>query len=220
MKEVLVYKFGFVLTIAMQFLTFNLKAQTFTYDTQSKLTAIDYADGKRIEYSYDKLGNRVSEKLISPYCSTELSGFSTQGTTGINYQWQVNTGAGFININDSTTYFGTNQDSLIIIKPPTNFVFNKYRCIITTSSALLYSDTYQFRIKATWQGSVDSAWYNPANWECNKIPDQFVDVNIPSGKPNYPTVNNTTSINSLKLENGSTVNINTGVTLEIKSRKE
>jgi YD repeat-containing protein len=197
-----------------------LFAQTFTYDAYSKLTAIDYADGKRIEYSYDKLGNRISEKVISPYCATELSGFSTQGTVGINYQWQVNTGAGFININDSVTYFGTRQDSLVIINPPTNFAFNKYRCIVTTSSALLYSDVYQFRIKATWQGNADTAWQNPANWECSKVPDQYVDVTIPSGKPNYPTVNSNTSINSLKLENGSTVNIKTAVTLEIKSRQD
>jgi YD repeat-containing protein len=197
----------------------NCYAQTFTYDTQSKLTTIDYADGKRIEYSYDKLGNRISEKVISPYCTTELSGFSTQGTTGINYQWQVNAGAGFFNINDSTTYFGTRQDSLVIIKPPTNFAFNKYRCIINTSSALLYSDTYQFRIKATWLGAVDTAWQNPANWECSKIPDQYVDVTIASNKPNYPTISSNTNVNSIILENGATVNVNPTIIFDIKSRQ-
>ncbi len=201
------------------FFVFLSNAQTFTYDTQSKLTSIDYTNGKRIEYAYDKVGNRISEKIISPYCSTELSGFSTQGTTGINYQWQVNTGAGFTNINDSIVYFGTKQDSLVIIKPPTNFAFNKYRCIITTSSALLYSDTYQFRIKATWQGNADTAWTNAANWECGLVPDQYVDATIAAGKPNYPTISNSTNVNSLKLENGTSIVIKPTVTLDIKSRQ-
>ena len=62
--------------------TTNCSAQTFTYDTQSRLTSVDYVDGKRIEYSYDKLGNRISEKIISPYCNTLLTGFGTDGSGG------------------------------------------------------------------------------------------------------------------------------------------
>ncbi len=194
-------------------------AQNFTYDNQSNLTAIDYADGKRIEYSYDKLGNRICEKIISPYCDTRLTGFGTEGTTGINYQWQVNAGSGFSNINDGTFYFGTAQDSLVIKNPPTNYAFNKYRCVITTANAILYGDTYQFRIKATWQGNADTAWANTANWECGLVPDQYVDAIIPSGKPNYPTINNSTNVNSLKLENGAALIVKPTVLLDIKSRQ-
>jgi YD repeat-containing protein len=195
-------------------------AQTFTYDAQSKLTSIDYTDGKRIEYSYDKLGNRISEKVISPYCNTRLTGFGTEGASGISYQWQVNTGSGFANITDGTFYFGAAQDSLIVKNPPTNYAFNKYRCVITTTGGIVFSDTYQFRIKATWQGSADTAWENPANWECSLVPDQYVDVTIPSGRANYPSVNSTNAVNSLKLENGSVVIIKPTVVLDVKSRQE
>ena len=191
-------------------------AQTFTYDSQSKLSTIDYADGKRIEYGYDKLGNRISEKIISPYCDIRLSGFSTQGTTGINYQWQVNTGAGFTNINDSNFYWGTKQDSLIIKNPPSNFAFNKYRCVITTANSILYSNTYEFRIKATWQGNADTAWHNATNWECNLVPDEFVDVTIPTGKPRYPTVSSNASVYSLDAKLGATIVIKAGVIFEVK----
>jgi YD repeat-containing protein len=194
-------------------------AQTFTYDSQSKLTNIDYADGKRIEYAYDKLGNRISEKTISPYCNTLLTGFGTEGTTGISYQWQVNPGAGFTNLNDGAFYFGTAQDSLIIKNPPTNYAFNKYRCVVTTASGIVYGDTYQFRIKATWQGSVDTAWANTANWECGLVPDQYVDANIAAGKPNYPTISNSTNVNSLKLENGTSVILKPTVLLDVRSRQ-
>ena len=198
------------------FLTKFISAQTFTYDTQSKLSSIDYADGKRIEYAYDKLGNRKSEKIISPYCDTRLSGFSTQGTTGINYQWQVNAGAGFTNINDSSFYWGSRQDSLIIKNPPTNFAFNKYRCVITTANSILYSDTYEFRIKANWLGGADTAWHNPANWQCNLVPDEFVDVTVPSGKTRYPTISANAKVYSLDAKLGASIIIKSGVNFEIK----
>jgi YD repeat-containing protein len=199
--------------------TTNCCAQTFTYDTQSKLTSIDYADGKRIEYAYDKLGNRIREKIISPYCNTLLTGFGTEGTTGINYQWQVNAGSGFTNLNDGAFYFGTAQDSLVIKNPPTNYAFNKYRCVVSTSNGIVYGDTYQFRIKATWQGSADTAWANTANWECGLVPDQYVDATIATGKPNYPTISNSTNVNSLKLQNGTSVIIKPTVLLDVKSRQ-
>lgn len=207
-------------SISFLLLTTFCSAQTFTYDTQSKLTSIDYADGKRIEYTYDKLGNRIGEKIISPYCNTLLTGFGTTGTTGINYQWQVNAGSGFNNINDGAFYFGTAQDSLIIKNPPTNYAFNKYRCVITTAGGIVYGDTYQFRIKANWQGGADTAWANTANWECGLVPDQYVDAVIPPGKMNYPTISGTANVNSITLQNGSTVTVKPGVVLDVKSRQQ
>lgn len=209
-----------LLTIIFFLSTSFCFAQTFTYDTQSRLTGIDYADGKRIEYSYDKLGNRISEKIISPYCNTLLTGFGTDGVTGINYQWQVNAGSGFTNITDGLFYFGTAQDSLIIKNPPTSYAFNKYRCVIQTPGGVLYGETYQFRIKATWHGGADTAWTNTANWECALVPDAYVDAVIPGGKTNYPTISSAANANSITLQNGSAVTVKPGVVLDIKSRQQ
>jgi YD repeat-containing protein len=200
--------------------TTSTSAQTFTYDTQSRLTSIDYVDGKRIEYSYDKLGNRISEKIISPYCNTLLTGFGTDGSGGINYQWQVNAGSGFTNISDGLFYFGSAQDSLVIKNPPTSYAFNKYRCVITTPGGIVYGETFQLRIKATWLGGADTAWHNTANWECALVPDQYVDAVIPGGKTNYPTISNTANANSITLQNGSAVTVKPGVVLDVKSRQQ
>lgn len=207
-----------LINILLLVFTTNCSAQTFTYDTQSRLTAIDYADGKRIEYSYDKLGNRIGEKIFSPYCNTLLTGFSTAGTTGIKYQWQVNSGSGFNNITDGPFYFGSIQDSLIIKNPPTNYAFNKYRCVITTAGGILYSDTYQLRIKATWTGNSDTAWANSANWECSLAPDEFVDVTIPSGISRYPVVSSNANVYSLTAKEGASIVIKTGVAFEVKGK--
>ena len=78
---------------------------------------------------------------------------------GINYQWQVNAGGGFTNISDGLFYFGSAQDSLVIKNPPTSYAFNKYRCVITTAGGIVYGETFQLRIKATWLGGADTAWH-------------------------------------------------------------
>lgn len=197
-----------------------LNAQTFTYDTQNKVTSIDYVDGKRIEYGYDKLGNRISKKIISPYCDIRFTGFSSAGAIGINYRWQVDSGTGFNNLVDGPYYFGTAQDSLIIKNPPTNYAFNKYRCVVNTNSGIIFSDTYQLRIKAIWQGNADTSWSNSSNWECSLVPDEFVDVVIPPGKLNYPTINNAATVNSVTLQTGSALIIKPTVVLDIKSRQQ
>jgi YD repeat-containing protein len=196
-------------------------AQTFNYDNQSRLTSIAFNDGKRIEYTYDKVGNRISEKTISPICDTRISGYSTRGTDGIAYQWQVDTGNGFANLSDTSAfYYNINGDSLIIVNPPTHFAFNRYRCVVNTGSGLVFSDTYQFRIKATWYGNADSAWLNPANWECGVLPDQYTDVTVLNNRPHSPVIQTNTEVNSLKLESGTIFTVPTGVSLVIKSKKE
>jgi YD repeat-containing protein len=194
-------------------------SQGFTYDHHNRLTAIDYPD-KRIEYTYDKLGNRLSEKVISAYCASTVSGYKATNPQAVSYQWQVNSGSGFVNLSDGIFYVGTLQDSLIIKNPPTSFAFNYYRCIISTQNSTVFSPTWQFRIKATWTGAADTAWNNAANWECSLVPDQYVDALLPSGKSNYPTVSGSANVNSLKLENGSSLNVAAGVILDIKSRQQ
>lgn len=208
-------------TLLMCLLIQNLavESQTNHFDNLNRLTAIDYPD-KRIEYSYDKLGNRISERIIAAYCNTTVSGYSAANPQAVNYQWQVNNGSGFVNLNDDAVYVGSRQDSLIIKNPPTNFAFNFYRCLITTQNSVVFSPTWQFRIKATWTGAADTAWSNPANWECGLVPDQYVDAVLPPGKTNYPAVSNNAGVNSLRLENGSVITVNTGVTLDIKSRQQ
>jgi hypothetical protein len=50
-----------------------------------------------------------------------------------NYQWQVFTPAGYLDITDDGYYSGSHSDTLWITKAPIGFSKNKYRCIISNS---------------------------------------------------------------------------------------
>jgi len=39
-----------------------------------------------------------------------------------------------------------------------------------------------------WDGSANSDWNNPANWDSGAVPNVFVNVTIPGGVPNYPII--------------------------------
>lgn len=48
-----------------------------------------------------------------------------------SYQWQENTGAGFVNLTNGGNYTGVNDDSLIISNTVVSMTNNFYRCVIT-----------------------------------------------------------------------------------------
>lgn len=54
------------------------------------------------------------------------------------YQWQENTGAGFVNLTNGGNYSGVNNDSLIVSNTVVGMTNNFYRCVITGFSC---SDT-------------------------------------------------------------------------------
>ncbi|MBN2174467.1 MAG: T9SS type A sorting domain-containing protein, partial [Bacteroidales bacterium] len=39
-----------------------------------------------------------------------------------------------------------------------------------------------------WNGSEDTAWDNPANWDGGTVPDESISATIPGGAPNYPVI--------------------------------
>ena len=66
-----------------------------------------------------------------------------------------------------------------------------------------------------WNGSVSTAWENPANWSCGAVPDANTAVDISSPKPNYPVVNSLATCKSLNVSAGVSVTIVAGFRLEI-----
>ncbi|MFT3680821.1 MAG: endonuclease/exonuclease/phosphatase family protein [Ferruginibacter sp.] len=62
-----------------------------------------------------------------------------------------------------------------------------------------------------WNGQVNNAWENAANWDCGIVPGKNSNVIIPAVAPHYPEVNANTEIHSLFLQNNSTVNFKQGV---------
>lgn len=199
---------------------FTSFCQDFEYDKLNRLIYTLNSDSSRTYYTYDKLGNRTGLRTVSNNCRTRFFKFDADFVEGATYRWQVDTGNGFENIDSSDIYFGSSQNSLYVLSPPTNFAFRKYRCLIYAESGILYSDIYTLRYTANWIGSVDSNWFNAANWECGLVPDSNVDVIITTGRIFYPDLIASTSINSLICQNGSSLLIRPNVNLFVISRQE
>ena len=66
-----------------------------------------------------------------------------------------------------------------------------------------------------WEGTVSTAWENPANWNTNTVPRAGADIYIDAGKPRYPVVHSMASCRSLHQADGTTVTVDTGYKLKI-----
>ena len=77
----------------------------------------------------------------------------------------------------------------------------------------------------TWYGTVSTAWNNPVNWtpswdlpnNVQSVPGPGANVIVPAGCANYPTINNSVSIGSLTLNQGSGSVTVAGGTLSVTS---
>ena len=56
---------------------------------------------------------------------------------------------------------------------------------------------------STWTGAVSNAWSATGNWYDNTVPTSTSDVLIQTGKPNYPTITSTASLNNLIIASGA-----------------
>lgn len=73
-------------------------------------------------------------------------------------------------------------------------------------------------IGSQWNGSVNTAWENPGNWDCSTVPDEYSNVTIPTSAPRYPLVNFDTEIHQLNLNKSSRTDVQPGKKLLINGR--
>ncbi|MEI9810273.1 MAG: hypothetical protein WDO16_21720 [Bacteroidota bacterium] len=132
--------------------------------------------------------------------------------TGATYQWQADNGTGFTNITEGGIYSGTATSVLSLTNAPTSMYGYQYRCLINGSPV---TEVFLLKFGLTWEGTVDNAWENPANWSCNSLPDANTDIIINSGKAHYPQINSNVTIRTLRMNPGASGTVNTGFTLTI-----
>lgn len=67
----------------------------------------------------------------------------------------------------------------------------------------------------TWTGTVSTNWFTNGNWSTNSIPTNTMNVIIPTGLTNYPTVGSgTATASNITIQTGASVTVNSG-TLQI-----
>ena len=74
----------------------------------------------------------ITQPVSSAFCDGTTATFSLIASGArLNYQWQENSGNGFVNLNDSSIYYGTNSDSLFINPVTIPIGGNLYRCLVS-----------------------------------------------------------------------------------------
>ncbi len=81
---------------------------------------------------------------------------------------------------------------------------------IPTSSSLITNPQ--------WNGSINTAWENPANWDCSTVPDKNSQVIIPSSATNFPEINLNTEVKRIQSNSNSTIVIQPNVRLIINGQ--
>ena len=67
----------------------------------------------------------------------------------------------------------------------------------------------------SWAGATDTDWGTASNWS-NGLPTNTIDVTIPNGVTNYPTIDSNVETKNLILNEGATININAAKSLTVK----
>jgi hypothetical protein len=98
--------------------------------------------------------NTLIQVISQPTSNTICLGTSTFITTdaigtGVQFQWQVNTGTGFTNLSNGGAYNGATTSQLSIATPPVAWSGYTYRCVLTGACATaVYTNTATLTIHA------------------------------------------------------------------------
>ncbi len=133
----------------------------------------------------------------------------TSSLTGTNYQWQVNSGNGFVNLTNNANYSGTNTNMLNLSFAPSSWYGYQYRCMVDGS----YSNVYTLKFSNTWSGAFSTSWEAGYNWICGSAPDSNTDVTINSGTV---IINSNAICRSITLNAGANLIINAGYKLTVR----
>jgi len=73
----------------------------------------------------------------------------------LSYQWQIDTGFGFVDLQDGGEYSGANTADLVITNIPLSFGAYTYRCIISSPSSADVFSARSCSISKTLIGAID-----------------------------------------------------------------
>jgi len=193
-----------------------------TYQWYRNNIAIAAAQGGTSRIIIARLTGSYTVKVKSFYGCTVMSaaiiygglicpngnGSIAAGLIATTYQWQLDNGSGFVNISNNSFYAGTNTSTLQLLNVPSTWYGYKYRCVTSGGT----SGEYTLQFTDSWTGAVSTAWENPANWSCGRIPDANTDVVINNGTV---VINSNVIIRILTLNPAVNLSVLPGKTLTI-----
>ena len=147
-------------------------------------TAFSY--GETEDYNINLVCN-VPVFTTQPVSATLCTGSNLTLTaaatgSGVNYQWQVNTGTGFTDVTNGGVYSGATTGTLLLTLPPATFNGYQYRCI---GSVLCSGTTTISNVASLTLGNSTAILSDPKNTVvCNGDPVTFT-VNALASNTTY-----------------------------------
>ncbi len=154
---------------------------------------------------WSSLNNFSTDSVISCGIGNSTMVTNLAGTT---YQWQINTGTGFVNIIDNVNFSGSSTKTLQLTSAPTSWYGYQYQCITNGIAGNIYT----LKFAAYWSGAANTIWANPLNWTCGVVPDGNTDAFINTGTV---VVNASAVCRSLFLTNGIPFTVSNGLSFII-----
>ncbi len=151
-----------------------------------------------------RLGSNTPITSVCAGGNTSLQAF----TGGTVYQWQVNTGSGFINLADGGGYTGTAAATLQLSNVPLAWAGYQYRCVVDGTAGAAQG----LSLTNTWTGGVSTSWENPANWSCGVLPDANTNVVIAAGTL---IISSNVTVKSLRINQWVNLSVNPAFTLTV-----
>ncbi|MCB9055448.1 MAG: M36 family metallopeptidase [Chitinophagales bacterium] len=88
----------------------------------------------------------TTQPVASTVCEGVSTSFSIAATGSLSYQWQVNSGSGFVDVANNTTYSGATTTTLNIANPAASLSGNQYRCVVGSCAGALNSNAVTLTI--------------------------------------------------------------------------
>jgi hypothetical protein len=144
------------------------------------------------------------------------------GTGTFSYQWQESTtgcAGTFTNVGTNSTSYATTLLSAaryykVLVSQSGN------SCNTVTSNCVTVNIQSNLA-SSTWNGSVSTDWYNPANWS-NCVPGNNTNAVVPAGMPRYPQIiitsplyNGNATCKTINVANNASVTVKGNAVLDV-----
>lgn len=191
---------------------------TYSFHLPDTVAIIPYDNGYYAEYTVTSFSEFwLSKASIAPSptntCATDTITY-TAASSGSTYQWQEDSGAGFVNMTNGVNFIGVTTNTVKLAGLPTSYTGRRYRCVVNG----VPGNPVTLRFTKVWNGITSTDWANPNNWGCGALPDEFTDVIIPAAVSNYPLVTVNAAVRQLRIASGATVNVAANITLDVKGK--
>ena len=112
-----------------------LVANPANWTTVGATGTVTFSTSTAITFSAGAAPSITGQPSNSSICAGANTTFSITASNAVSYQWQVNTGSGFVNLSNGAPYSGATSAALTITSATSALNTYQYQCVVTGSSA-------------------------------------------------------------------------------------